>query len=339
MLTSDADLESPEAALQPENAHLDLLFGIRHMLDSFTSGLVFEAMLPLPAVLLNQTSFRQKALTYTKLEDKMKAFLGKALDERIDAALDGSESSSDLLTALLEAELQLVDGDASRLGPEHTRNIITSASEILMAGSDTSAVAIAWALLLLAAHPDVQARVHAELDRALPPHPAAHTSSTLALSDFDDKTKLPYTRAVLNEALRVHAVAPLAVPHTALEDFSLDLPTGESVAIPKGTWLMYNIWAIHRDKAVFGPDADEFRPERFLDNPGLLEHPSYMPFGVGSHVCVGRNLAAQSTIVVLALLLREFAVHPVEPGKPTITGDHISTSLNPKAPYLRITRR
>jgi cytochrome P450 len=106
----------------------------------------------------------------------------------------------------------------------------------------------------MVAFPEVQRRAQAELDavvgRARPP-------------TFADATHLPYVRAIVKEVLRWRPPVELGLPHTAAEDDRY-----EGMFIPKGATCMANIWQCNHDRAIFGDDADDFKPERHLDAKG-----------------------------------------------------------------------
>ena len=88
---------------------------------------------------------------------------------------------------------------------------------------------------------------------------------------------MPYTEAVIQELTRIQPIAPLGIPHRATEEFTLN-----DFTIPKGTVIMGNIYAVHRDPDIF-ENPSEFRPERFLSDDGtkVLRSDFLIPFGVG----------------------------------------------------------
>jgi cytochrome P450 len=196
----------------------------------------------------------------------------------------------DLLTLLLEAE---------GLTPSEVEdNIIT----FIGAGHETTARALGWSLYLLSQAPEERARLEAEL--------AAH--------DFGDgdpyswPDKLPMTRAVFEEAMRLYPPAP-SLNRQALEDDDLD-----GVKIPKGATVLVMPWILHRHEKLWDR-PDEFVPERFL--PGAresIERYQYLPFGAGPRVCIGQYFAMQEGVVALACLCRglRFEFAGAEPPRP-----------------------
>lgn len=148
----------------------------------------------------------------------------------------------------------------------------------------------------MVAFPRVQRRAQAELDAVV---------GRTRLPTFADAPHLPYVRAIIKEVLRWRPPTPLGVPHKATED-----DWYEGMFIPKGATCVSNIWQCNHDRAIFGDDADEFRPERHLDDEGeLLPGPietnqeGHSSFGFGRRICVGKYLANDSLFIRTARVL------------------------------------
>ena len=153
-----------------------------------------------------------------------------------------------------------------------------------------------WWTLAMEAFPEVQRRAQAELDAVV---------GRARLPTFADAPRLPYVRAVIREVLRWRPPVRLGLPHAAAED-----DWYEGMFIPKGATFLANIWQCNHDRAVFGDDADEFRPERHLgDNGELLPGPKetnqegHVSFGFGRRICVGKHLANESLFIRTAMIL------------------------------------
>lgn len=171
--------------------------------------------------------------------------------------------------------------------------------EMVFRGTDTVAVLMEWALARLVLHPDVQARVHDELDRVVGPHRAVTESDTASLV---------YLHAVIKEVLRMHPPGPLlSWARLATSDVHVD-----GHLIPAGTTAMVNMWAITHDPDVWA-EPTEFQPERFM---GSTEFPimgsdlRLAPFGAGRRSCPGKSLAMATVAFWLATLLHEFELLP-----------------------------
>jgi cytochrome P450 len=146
------------------------------------------------------------------------------------------------------------------------------------------------------AFPEVQRRAQAEIDSVV---------GRDRLPTFDDAPRLPYVRAIIKEILRWRPALPLGVPHAATED-----DWYEGMYIPKGSICISNVWHCNHDRAVFGEDADEFRPERHLDENGesLLgpvetNQAGHVTFGFGRRICVGREMANDSLFMSTVRIL------------------------------------
>jgi cytochrome P450 len=149
----------------------------------------------------------------------------------------------------------------------------------------------------MVAFPEVQRRAHAELDAVI---------GRDRLPTFADSSRLPYIHAIIKEVLRWRPTLPLGVPHTAdVDDWY------EGMFIPKGTVCIPNAWHCNHYRAIFGKDADEFRPERHLDErgesplsgPAETNQAGHVSFGFGRRICVGKELAANSLFVSVARVL------------------------------------
>ncbi len=144
-------------------------------------------------------------------------------------------------------------------------------------------------------YPTVQARAHAELDEVVgcsrPP-------------TFADVPFLPYIRAMVKETLRWSPVAPFGVPHASTVD-----DWYEGMFIPKGTIYLQNMRVLNSDPEVFGRNAAEFDPTRYLGKKGqvktLMEgrEEGHMLFGFGRRVCPGRHVAEGTLTIDIATLL------------------------------------
>ena len=146
------------------------------------------------------------------------------------------------------------------------------------------------------AFPEVQRRAQAEIDTVI---------GRDRLPTFADSARLPYIRAIIKEIIRWRPVALFLVPHTATEE-----DWYEGMYIPKGTRCIANLWHCNHDREIFGEDADQFRPERHLNEhgeliPGPIEtyQSGYVSFGFGRRICLGRDLATDSLFIDAARIL------------------------------------
>jgi cytochrome P450 len=196
---------------------------------------------------------------------------------------------------LLGMLLAATDGDGGLNDAEVRDEAIT----MLMAGHETTAVALTMALYLLSQDPNAEARLQAELDGVL-----GDRSPALV-----DVPQLEYTRAVVLEAMRLHPPA-WSFGREALVDTEVG-----PYRVARGTQLWLSPWLTHRDPRWFA-DPLAFRPERWLggDLERSLPDCAYLPFSAGPRVCIGKRFAELEAILVLAAIARRYALR-LRPGE------------------------
>ncbi|MBO0912452.1 MAG: cytochrome P450, partial [Acidobacteria bacterium] len=172
--------------------------------------------------------------------------------------------SGDLLSMLMSAR----DEDGSRMSDRQLRDEVLT---FLVAGHETTALALTWTWYLLGEHPEVESRLHEELDRVL-----AGRSP-----DFADLARLPYTECVIKESMRLYPPA-WSLARTVISDFKL-----RGYTIPAGANVVMSQWIMHRHPAYFR-DPERFDPERWLgETAKKLSRFVYFPFGGGPRQCIG----------------------------------------------------
>ncbi len=220
---------------------------------------------------------------------------------RLDRAVTDMVSSragdpgQDLLGLLLAVR----DEDGRTLSIEQIRDQLVT---FIVAGHETVASALGWAWGLIATHPRVQERLLAEA-RAVGP--------TIT---FDDYRELTYTRAVIDETLRLYPPAWL-ITRTSLAGDDID-----GTAIPQGALVIMSPWLLHRHPQLW-TDPQSFRPERFSEG---VERFSHIPFGAGPRLCIGRDFSYVEAVMVIAQLIQQFSVRlpagvQLPPGEPLVT--------------------
>jgi cytochrome P450 len=211
---------------------------------------------------------------------------------RVGPAVDDTDLLALLLRSLGDGSLgdgSLGDGsvgDGSGLSETQLRDELVT---LVIAGHETVAACLAWTAHLLAESPDVQARVHAELDAVLGDRPPT----------WADLPRLAYLRACVDEALRLYPPAWVLTRRAVRPD------TIGDVEVPAGTLVIISPWLLHR-RAASWPDPQRFDPQRFVDDPGAATRAgAYLPFGAGPRLCIGREFALVEAVLVLATLLRD----------------------------------
>nr|BED43014.1 cytochrome P450 monooxygenase [Trametes versicolor] len=219
--------------------------------------------------------------------------------------------------SMLSATLQRTSNFDPKATAEEEEICAGALMTTYMAGSDTTMASLRAFFLAMAMYPDVQKKAQAELDRVL---------GQTRLPEFEDRGNLPYLNAVVKELTRWHVVAPIGLPHAALEDDEYN-----GLFIPKGAMIISNFWSYSRDPDVY-PDPGTFDPERFLEDgklsPGARDPYAYI-FGLGRRVCPGRHLADASLFLACASILRAFNITPPldENGHPVKLEAKVTTGL------------
>ncbi|KAK7359573.1 hypothetical protein VNO77_01534 [Canavalia gladiata] len=159
---------------------------------------------------------------------------------------------------------------------------------MLLAGTDTTAVTIEWAISALLNHPEILKKAKDEIN--------THIGQD-RLVDESDIPNLPYLQNIIYETLRLYSPAPMLLPHYSSDECNIG-----GFTIPRDTIVLINAWAIHRDPEIWS-DAECFKPERF-EKEG--EANKLIPFGLGRRICPGIGLAHRTMGLTLGLLLQCF---------------------------------
>ncbi len=225
-----------------------------------------------------------------KLRD-MHGLANSVIEERENR---GREGVPDLLDLLLEGE----DPETKqRMSLDQLRdNLMT----FIVAGHETTALTLSWAIYLMARHPEHQKRARQE----------AQTVLNGRIAGADDVPNLPFIRQVIDETLRLYPAAAI-ISRTAMAPDTLcgrEVRPKDSVIIP--------IYALHRSHVLWdNPDA--FDPSRF-ENPKSVKRYSYLPFGDGPRICIGASFALQEAVIILASLLSRFEFEMVAGKEPEL---------------------
>ncbi|XP_067683800.1 steroid 17-alpha-hydroxylase/17,20 lyase-like [Haliotis asinina] len=202
----------------------------------------------------------------------------------------------DFTDALIQAQQEAGEGDDPVLMSQITNtHMVMTIFDLVFAGTETSRNTLHWCLLTLALHPDIQKKVHQEVDSVIGPDLNVHVS---------DREKLQYTDAVIHEVMRLRTVVPIGVAHSTLCDTTVG-----GYDLPKGTMVIINHDALHFDPDQW-EDVNAFKPERFLDSDGKMgpKPDSWLPFSAGRRVCLGETVAKPEIHLFLAGILRAFSL-------------------------------
>lgn len=211
--------------------------------------------------------------------------------ERAEQA--GGELGTDLLGLLLAAR---DDETGAALDDREVRDQMAT---FFLAGHETTATALAWTWYLLSHAPDVERKLHAEIDTVL-----AGRAATYA--DYD---RLTYTRMVLEEAMRLYPPAHTTARQAIAEDRFGD------IAIPAGTMVIVSPWIMQRHR-LYWQNPDVFDPENFApEKAAQRRRYTYLPFGAGPRICIGQGFAMIEAVLILATLAQKLRARLVPGAK------------------------
>jgi cytochrome P450 len=253
------------------------------MTEHFRSRL-FSLMILLPDAVPTPGNLR-----YRRAVRDLDALVYRIIGER---RATGKETP-DVLHMLLAAR----DDDGLGMTDRQLRDEVMT---LLLAGHDTTALALTWALVLLAQHPEVEARLSAQVHDVLGDRPP--TSA--------DVPRLPFVEQVVSETLRLYPAA-WAIGREAIRDTQIG---GQRIA--RGTSVITSPWVLHRDSRFFDAPAD-FQPQRWANGLAQrLPRFAYVPFGGGQRVCIGSSFALLEASLVLATIVQRFRLELAEPERP-----------------------
>lgn len=195
------------------------------------------------------------------------------------------EDMGDLLSMLLDA----VDENGQRMDDKQLRDEIMT---LLLAGHETSANTLAWVWYLLTQHPEVQERLHAEVDQIL----------TGRIPTVEDLPQLNYTRMVLEEAMRLYPLA-WQLMRRAIQADEID-----GYHIPANSYILWSPYLSHRHPD-FWEKPEQFYPEHFsTERSATRPRHAYMPFSSGPRICIGNTFAMTEVQLILASIAQQYKV-------------------------------
>jgi cytochrome P450 len=281
----------------------------RHAYDDATTilgGIFWRTITPAPLLRLPLPANRRYQRAQTRLRHTAAGIIAARRAEGAD--------HGDLLSAFLTA----TDPDSPR--PTATfsdEELIDQVVTFFGTGSETTAHTLAWALYLLARHPEVERRVHAEVDHVLAGAPAAHAHVSA----------LDLTARVITETLRLYPPGWLAT-RTVTRDTEL-----AGIPMPAGTTLAYSPYLLHH-RADLHEEADRFDPDRWSGTQP--DRAAYLPFGAGARKCIGEAFALTEAVLSLATVVSGWRVHPLTT---RLARPVVRAGLSPRGLRLRVTAR
>ncbi|XP_054719611.1 cytochrome P450 2U1-like [Uloborus diversus] len=269
-------------------------------------------------------------LGYFKIGDKGRLkmanqYLQEYVDEEIKEHLKSLDSNNirDFIDGYL---LQMEKKSKDPSSTFHRDVLIDVGRGFFAAGSETAWISVNWFLLICAAFPEVQKKIHEEIMETLG-HERFPTRA--------DYMNMPYTEAIIMEINRWITTIPLNIMRSTLEDTELN-----GYFIPKDSYVLADLWAVHHDKTLWGKDADIFKPERFLSEDGkkVIKPEYYIPFSIGKCQCPGKIFAEVELFLYDVAILQRFEVS-LPLGKKADLEGVLGITLQPKRQELILKRR
>ncbi|KAG2147447.1 cytochrome P450 [Suillus bovinus] len=259
---------------------------------------VFPIILKIPTK--RQDLLKKLGVTMGKISQEL---LTRSRQEK-DENMNEKDEEKSIIGLLIKSEDQNTE---LHMSPEE---VLAQMKVLLLAGYETTSITLTWALIELSRHTDIQTRLREEL-LAFGPDPT-----------YDQlKANLPYLDAVVHEILRLHPSVPELNRLAAADDI---IPLSEpvrtvsgtmtdSIYIAKGTLITIPVAAINRSLAIWGPDAKEFKPDRWLTDEGISGkakevqgHRHLLTFVDGPRTCLGKDFAIMEFKTVLSVLVKSF---------------------------------
>jgi cytochrome P450 len=287
-----------ERDLHAEMMHLTLAIAAKALLDADVSGREFERVSRAMDVLMHDFVYRFEGIVkfpqwmptlWNWRVKRQIRILDRLIYDIIDCRRRGPLDGDDLLSHLMQA----CDAGSEQPGTRGTmtdRQLRDEVMTLFLAGHETTAGAMAWTFYLLAQHPEVGARLQAELQAVLGGR----------LPTAADVPRLSYTEHVVTESMRVYPPV-YSVGRRAQRTCEFG-----GYTLPEGTTFLMSQWVMHHDPRYFD-DPLEFRPERW--NDGLAKRIpkfAFFPFGGGPRLCVGNSFAMLEAVLILATIAQRF---------------------------------
>ncbi|KAG7544736.1 Cytochrome P450 [Arabidopsis suecica] len=220
----------------------------------------------------------------TNFENQTK-ILGNRLDRFLQTLVDEKRAEKEKGQTLINHLLSFQETEPDYYTDVIIKGIILA---LVVAGTDTSAVTLEWAMSSLLNHPEILEKARAEIDEKI---------GSDRLLEESDIGNLHYLQNIVSETLRLYPAVPLLLPH-----FSSDECKVAGYDMPRRTLLLTNVWAMHRDPGLW-EEPERFKPERF-EKEG--ENRKLMPFGMGRRACPGAELGKRLVSLALGCLIQCF---------------------------------
>lgn len=337
--SSGVDEDSGYDSTSPQSQNPPRIFGQHSMtlhesLDGISQGVLFRLLFP-------KWAFKLSPFKKIRHIDECFEEFDVYMQELVRNVQSGANAGGkDLLSSLVAASgfLSSAEDSAENIKPKLTESELYGNMFIyLLAGHETTAHTLIYAMIFLSLYPDIQEKLHQEVKQIM-------DENGDKVPSYDDYSKYIYSKCVMDETLRLFP--PVAVvPKITAED--VEIYGGHKVK--KGTPVNLHVAALHVNENVWGKDAKEFRPERFDPrSPSYhlyeraIKHGGFMPFSDGARSCIGKRFAQIEGVCVLSYLSRwfKFELDPASPtSRDTILDSYAVLTTTPKNPISLLVKK
>ncbi|XP_067831064.1 cytochrome P450 2C21-like [Heptranchias perlo] len=198
----------------------------------------------------------------------------------------------------IDSFLIKMDEEKHKLDSEFIyKNLLMSAMNLFMAGTETTSTTLRWALQILAKHPQIQEKINREIVEVI---------GSCRRPTIEDRAKMPYTDAVIHEVQRYIDLVPMNLPHMVTRDLEF-----RGYLIPEGTFVVPVLASVLKSPSLW-ETPESFNPNHFLDENGRFKKSaSFMAFSAGKRMCLGESLARMELFLFLTTLFQNFVFNPV----------------------------